>query len=113
MRHGTRRLDQERRFSLPLLVLALLFATLGSASGQTIVRLPKIGYLGFGAAIPPTVFQNRLSDLGYTEGKVAVEYRFADGRPEKLPGLASELVEAKVDVIMAVGDEAIAAAKDV
>ena len=40
-----------------------------------------------------------------------MEYRFADGRPERLPGLARELVDRKVNVIMAVGDEAIVAAK--
>jgi ABC-type uncharacterized transport system substrate-binding protein len=74
-------------------------------------RLPKVGYLGFGAAMPPTLFQNRLTELGYAEGKgVVVHYRFADGRPAELPRLARELVDAKVDVIMAVGDEAIVAA---
>jgi ABC-type uncharacterized transport system substrate-binding protein len=73
-------------------------------------RLPKVGYLGFGAAVPPTLFQNRLSALGYAEGKgVVVECRFADGRPGELPRLARELVDAKVHVIMAVGDEAIVA----
>jgi putative tryptophan/tyrosine transport system substrate-binding protein len=56
----------------------------------------------------------RLSALGYAEGKgVVVEYRFADGRPGELPRLARELVDAKVHVIMAVGDEAIVAAKNV
>src|SRR5215213_7312884 len=54
-----------------------------------------------------------MRELGYSEGKdVAVEYRFADGRPEKLLGLARELVDAKVDVIMALGDEVIVAAKN-
>jgi putative ABC transport system substrate-binding protein len=97
-----------------LLSVFLLLASLGSAIAQTTERLPKVGYLGFGAAMPPTLFQNRLTELGYTEGKgVVVHYRFADGRPAELPRLARELVEAKVDVIMAVGDEAIVAAKNV
>jgi putative tryptophan/tyrosine transport system substrate-binding protein len=75
--------------------------------------LPKIGYLGFGAATPPTFFQKRMRELGYSEGKdVEVEYRFADGLPEKLPVLARELVDAKVNVIVAIGDEAIVAAKN-
>ena len=52
--------------------------------------LPKIGYLGFGAATAPTFFQKRMRELGYSEGKdVEVEYRFADGRPEKLPALGT------------------------
>jgi ABC-type uncharacterized transport system substrate-binding protein len=112
MRFGT--FEQKRRSSIPLFVAALLLASLGSALAQTMERLPKVGYLGFGAAVPPTLFQNRLSALGYAEGKgVVVEYRFADGRPGELPRLARELVDAKVHVIMAVGDEAIVAAKNV
>jgi putative tryptophan/tyrosine transport system substrate-binding protein len=99
------------RFLGPLIAAALLVANPSLAHAQA-ERLPKVGYLGFGAAVPPTLFQNRMRELGHSEGKdVAVEYRFADGRPEKLLGLARELVEAKVDVIMAVGDEAIVAAK--
>jgi putative ABC transport system substrate-binding protein len=54
-----------------------------------------------------------MRELRYSEGKeVTVEYRFAEGRPEELPRLARELVDAKVDVIMAIGDEAIVAAKN-
>jgi putative ABC transport system substrate-binding protein len=54
-----------------------------------------------------------MRELRYSEGKeVAVEYRFAEGRPGELPRLARELVDAKVDVIMALGDEAIVAAKN-
>src|SRR3954453_5347860 len=99
------------RFLGPLIAAALLVANPSLAHAQA-ERLPKVGYLGFGAAAPPTLFQNRMREPGHSEGKdVAVEYRFADGRPEKLLGLARELVEAKVDVIMAVGDEAIVAAK--
>src|SRR3954466_3861418 len=102
---------QIRRFSVSLAAAALLLVSgaLGRAEAD---QLPKIGYLGFGTATPPTFFQNRMRELGYSEGKdVEVEYRFADGRPEKLPGLARELVDAKVDVIVAIGDEAVVAAK--
>jgi putative ABC transport system substrate-binding protein len=54
-----------------------------------------------------------MRELRYSEGKeVTVEYRFAGGRPGELPRLARELVDAKVDVIMAVGDEPIVAAKN-
>jgi putative ABC transport system substrate-binding protein len=113
MRFGTLEFDQKRRSSIALFAAALLLASLGSALAQTRERLPKVGYLGFGAAVPPTVFQNRLSELGYAEGKgVVVEYRFADGRPGELPRLARELVDAEVAVIMTVGDEAIMAAKN-
>jgi putative ABC transport system substrate-binding protein len=54
-----------------------------------------------------------MRELRYSEGKeVVVEYRFAEGRPGELPRLARELVDAKVDVILAIGDEAIVAAKN-
>ena len=96
-----------------LIASALMLATPALVHGQT-ERLPKVGYLGFGAAVPSTLFQKRMSELGYTEGKsVTVEYRFAGGRPGELPHLALELVNAKVDVILAAGDEAIVAAKSV
>jgi putative ABC transport system substrate-binding protein len=54
-----------------------------------------------------------MRELRYSEGKeVVVEYRFAEGRPGELPRLARELVDTKVNVIMAIGDEAIMAAKN-
>ena len=54
-----------------------------------------------------------MGELGYSEGKnVFVEYRFAEGRAGALPRLARELIDARVDVIMAMGDEAIVAAKN-
>jgi putative ABC transport system substrate-binding protein len=108
----TLRLDWIGRLSAPLVAVALLLGSPSFASAQT-ERLPKVGYLGFGASVPPTHFQNRMRELRYSEGKeVTVEYRFAGGRPGELPRLARELVDAKVDVIMAIGDEAIVAAKN-
>src|SRR4030088_313190 len=110
MRLRTLRLDRTGRLSAPLVAAALLFGSASFAPAQS-ERLPKVGYLGFGAAVPPTHFQNRMRELRYSEGKeVTVEYRFA-GTGE-LPRLARELVDAKVDVIMAIGDEAIVAAKN-
>src|ERR1700740_198980 len=112
MRLRTLRLDRIGCLSAPL------FAPSPPPGGSSLApaqseRLPKVGYLGFGAAVPPTHFQNRMRELRYSEGKdVTVEYRFAGGRPGELPRLARELVDAKVDVIMAVGDEAIVAAKN-
>src|ERR1700730_5584059 len=75
-------------------------------------RLPRVGYLALGRAFQPTVFVQRMRELGYAEGQtVTFEYRFAEGRHERLLPLARELVESRVDVIFAVGDEAIAAAQ--
>lgn len=79
------RLLDLRRLGTCLAVVAAMVLLCGSsiiapAQGDS---LPKIGYLGFGAATPPTFFQKRMRELGYSEGKdVEVEYRFADGRPK-------------------------------
>src|SRR5712671_7047588 len=111
MRLRTLRLDRIGRLSAPLVAAVLLFGSASFAPAQT-ERLPKVGFLSFDRAAP-TQFQNRMRELRYSEGKeVTVEYRFAEGRPGELPRLARELVDAKVDVIMAIGDEAIVAAKN-
>jgi putative ABC transport system substrate-binding protein len=78
--------------------------------------MPVIGYLAFGlpGIAPPTdVFLQGLSETGWVEGQnVAIEYRWAEGRYDRLPALAADLVGRKVDVILAAGDAAAAAAKD-
>jgi putative tryptophan/tyrosine transport system substrate-binding protein len=57
-------------------------------------------------------FLKRMRELGYVEGKnLVVEWRFADGKLERLPGLAAELVQLKVDVIVTGGSPAISAAQ--
>ena len=112
MRLRTLNLEWVGRSLIPLVAVVLLLGSPSLAPAQT-ERLPKVGYLGFGASVPPTHFQNRMKELRWSEGKdVTVEYRFAGGQPGDLPRLARELAEAKVDVIMAVGDEAIVAAKN-
>ena len=58
-------------------------------------------------------FQQGLAELGYFEGKnIRIEYRSAEGRLDRLPNLAAELVALKVDVIVTGGNEAIRAVKD-
>jgi putative ABC transport system substrate-binding protein len=93
---------------------ALPFAARAQQSG----KMPRIGYLspvdrrgGFFAR--DEAFQQGLRELGYVEGtNIAVEYRFADGKFDRLPALAAELVHLKVDVIVAVVTQASLAARD-
>jgi putative ABC transport system substrate-binding protein len=57
-------------------------------------------------------FRQRLRELGYVEGKnIIIEYRYAEGKLERLPELAAELVRLKVDVIVTGGSEASLTAK--
>jgi putative ABC transport system substrate-binding protein len=78
-------------------------------------RLPRIGYLSPGSAISSRddTFRQGLRELGYVEEQnIVVEYRFADGKFDRLGDLAAELVRLKVDVIVAVVTQASLAAKN-
>ena len=101
-----------------MLVLALLAAPLG-ADAQQPGKVPTIGYLVqfSGAAGPPntnlTAFLEGLRDLGYVDGKtIAIEYRYTEGKSERLPELAAELVRLKVDLIVTETGVAALRAKD-
>ena len=89
-----------------LLVGAMLSALWGAAQAQQAKRIPRIGYLsGTSASVNPArieAFRQGLRELGYTEGKnILIEWRFAEGKQDRLPTLAAELVHLKVDVIVA------------
>jgi len=84
---------------------ALLAAPLRGFSQQPAAAMPRIGFLGVAtpAAWAPRLdaFRAGLRDLGYVEGRnIAIEYRFAEGQYDRLPGLAAELIRLKVDVIV-------------
>jgi putative ABC transport system substrate-binding protein len=74
-------------------------------SAQQTTKIPRIGFLTSGLAVNPHLpeaFRRGLHDLGYVEGRnVVIEYRDAEGKLERFPALAAELVALKVDVIVA------------
>src|SRR5258706_2780573 len=96
--------DQMARRSTVLALLALGAAPL-AADAQQGAKIARIGYLTSSLGVsphPPEAFRQGLHDLGYVEGRnVVIEYRDAEGKVERLPALAAELVALKVDVIVA------------
>ena len=92
-----------RRMFVGTLAGGLLAAPL-AAEAQQAAKIPRIGYLATSLAGSPHVteaFLQGLRDLGYVEGRnVVIEYRDAEGKFERLPALAAELVALKVDVIV-------------
>jgi putative ABC transport system substrate-binding protein len=92
-------------FSITLL-LGGLFSPV-AAEAQEAAKIARIGYLPLNLAAGPDLheaFRQGLRDLGYVEGRnLAIEYRDAEGKTERLPALAAELVALKVDVIVVTG----------
>src|SRR5262245_65641047 len=92
----------------------VLLSVLASEAQQS-GRVARIGFLTPTAEMTQEMsasVSKRLGELGWVEGRsLAFERRSADGHPDRLPGLAADLVRAKVDVIVAFGVQAVQAAK--
>jgi len=105
--------NQESRIKtanwLGLVAIGIAFAICGAvAEAQQPAKVPRIGFL---SALSPSdlsarieAFRQGLHELGYVEGKnILIEYRYAEGKFDRLPGLAAELVRLKVDIIVSAG----------
>ena len=99
------------------LTLSFLAAPL-EADAQPSAKIATIGYLSMAGGAPGGAplaesFRQGLQDLGYIEGKtIAIVYRSAEGKPERLSALAAELVQFQVDVIFAQSGQVAEAVKD-
>jgi putative ABC transport system substrate-binding protein len=106
-----------KRASIVFTLSAMLFALCASAHAQQTGKVFRIGFLdggtASGSAVLVDAFRQELIKLGWIEGKsIAIEYRFVDGKPERLPELASDLVRLKVDLVVATGTPGTSAAKN-
>jgi putative ABC transport system substrate-binding protein len=103
------------RFALCTLLLALC----PSVDAQQL-RIPRIGFLQRRVAPTPThpdpladAFLQGIRDMGYVQDKnIQIEHRYAQGRSDRLPSIVRELLELKVDVIVAASTQAIRVAKE-
>jgi putative ABC transport system substrate-binding protein len=100
---------------LVLLVLSL-FCALGPADAQQPTHVPRLGYLGYDATVQAQGLQSFLDGLralGYVVGQnIVIEYRWTEGRFDRLPALAAELVGLPVDILVtAAGPLAVRAAQ--
>ena len=96
------------------LLTTFLLITVSFAEAQQPKKIPRLGVLTLaGVTFQRDAFLRGLSELGYVEGKnLTIEYRSAEGKYDRLPDLAAELVRLKVDVILAQSTPAAAAAKN-
>jgi putative ABC transport system substrate-binding protein len=104
-------------FVLGSFLLTVFLISVSLVDAQQQEKVPRIGFLGSlsGSSDDGRVeaFLQGLRELGYVEGKnIIIEYRYADGKPERLPGLAAELVRLKIDILVARGAPAAHAAKN-
>jgi ABC-type uncharacterized transport system substrate-binding protein len=101
-----------------VLLASLILAFVRLAEAQQPKKIPRVGYLSsFGDASAPgpqiEAFRRGLRDLGYIEGKnIIIEYRYAEGNLDRAPALVAELLQLKVDVLVATFSLAIRAAKE-
>ncbi len=98
------------------LLVGLTLASVHVAEAQQAPKVPRVGYLTPSTSVNRAYtesFRQGLRDLGYVEGKnLVIEWRANEGKLDRNPALAAELVRLKVDVIVAVGSGEIRAAKE-
>jgi ABC-type uncharacterized transport system substrate-binding protein len=97
-----------RTILISVLTAVLLSPVCSGTEAQQPTRVPRIGYLSAsdpaGESTRSEAIRLALRDLGYIEGQnIAIEYRYAEGKIDRYPELAAELVRLKVDIILVAG----------
>jgi putative tryptophan/tyrosine transport system substrate-binding protein len=108
---------QNRKWAGLFAIVVALAVCGARAQAQQPTKIPRIGYL---IGTSPTAnaarveaFRQGLRELGYVEGKtIVIEWRYAEGKLDRLPALAAELARLKVDIIVTGGPPATRAAKE-
>ena len=116
MTSGESKQNMKRKITV-LTLGAMLFAPCLSAEAQQPNKVHRIGYVravGVPSTPAPNVeaFRRGLRDLGYVEGEnIVIEFRYAEGKPDRIPSLVTELVQLEVDVLLSGDDPTIRVAK--
>jgi ABC-type uncharacterized transport system substrate-binding protein len=95
-----------------LALCAMLLALSFPAEAQQPKKVPRIGYLSnidpSGESARSEGIRRAMRELGYIDGQnIAIEYRYSEGKLDRLPELAAELVRLKIDIIVAAGGDSV------
>src|SRR4030095_8023389 len=107
-----------KKASAPSILVAMMLLAVGvTAQAQQPKKIPRIGYLiaNFPSTNPARneAFRQGLRELGYVEGKnIVIEWRYAEGKFDRLPALVGALVRLKVDVIVTSGPQSTRVVKE-
>ena len=106
----------KRRNFISLVGTAAVAWPFAARAQQQLAKRPIVGFLGDSTPLAESeraaAFARRLHDLGWIEGRtIAIEYRWADGRSDRLAEIAAEFARLKVDIIVTGGTPAVMAAK--
>jgi ABC-type uncharacterized transport system substrate-binding protein len=106
-----------RRREFIALVGGAIACPMGVRAQQQTGKVPRIGFLSLTSPSdrPPLLdaFRQGLRELGWVEGRnIVIDYRYAEGRVDRLPDMAAELVRLKVDLIVSWGTQGVTAAKN-
>ena len=100
-----------KKAAVPSILVAVVLLAVGViAEAQQPKKVPRIGYLSAGDPASESTrseaIRLALRERGYIEGQnIAIEYRYAEGKRDRLPELAAELVRLKVDIIVVAGGD--------
>ena len=107
--------NTKRTKVLGFALCVVVFALCSFAEAQQPTKIPRVGILFIGGRDQPHLeaFKQGLRERGYTEGKnIVLDYRYAEGKVDRLPSLAAELVQLKMDVIVTTSGNSAKAASE-
>ena len=105
-----------KRAAVTSILVAVVLLALGvTAEAQQLKKVPRIGYLAPGDAAGDSIrseaIRLALREVGYIEGQnITIEYRYAEGKSDRYPELAAELLRLKIDIILVTGGEPVMSA---